>query len=69
MRFTPEGGKQFAVDERKWELPANELALQYRQLWIVEDVCQSMKSPRATRPAFHKCDETSRRSQFARSRT
>ena len=70
------GGKQFAVDEDKikeearydgkWvlatntDLPAREVALKYKQLWMVEDVFRSMKSLLDTRPIFHKCDETIR---------
>ena len=70
------GGKQFAVDEEKiqeearydgkWvlttnmDLPAAEVALKYKQLWMVEDVFRSMKSLLDTRPIYHKCDETIR---------
>ncbi len=70
------GGKQFAVDEDKikeearydgkWvlttnmDLPSREVALKYKQLWMVEDVFRSMKSLLDTRPIFHKCDETIR---------
>jgi len=42
------------------DLPAREVALQYKQLWMVEDVFRSMKSLLDTRPIFHKCDETIR---------
>src|ERR1039458_9765798 len=71
-----QGGKQFAVDEDKIEeearydgkwvlttntdLPAAEVALKYKQLWMVEDVFRSMKSLLDTRPIYHKCDETIR---------
>ena len=70
------GGKQFAVDEGKikeearydgkWVLTTNmdlapaEVALKYKQLWMVEDVFRSMKSLLDTRPIYHKCDETIR---------
>jgi transposase len=70
------GGKQFAVDEEKineearydgkWvlttnmDLPPAEVALKYKQLWMVEDVFRSMKSLLDTRPIYHKCDETIR---------
>ena len=70
------GGKQFAVDEEKikeearydgkWVLTTNmdiapaEVALKYKQLWMVEDVFRSMKSLLDTRPIYHKCDETIR---------
>jgi transposase len=75
-KYLRAGGKQFAVDEDKikgearydgkWvlttntELPAPEVALKYKQLWMVEDVFRSMKSLLDTRPIFHKCDETIR---------
>jgi transposase len=73
-KFPRAGGKQFAIDEDKikeearcdckWvlttntDLPASEVALEYKQLWMVEDVFRSMKSLLDTRPVYHKCDET-----------
>ena len=75
-KYLRAGGKQFAVDEDKikeearydgkWvlttntDLPVREVALKYKQLWMVEDVFRSMKSLLDTRPVFHKCDETIR---------
>lgn len=75
-KYLRAGGKQFAVDEDKiqeearydgkWvlttntDLPAREVALKYKQLWMVEDVFRSMKSLLDTRPIFHKRDETIR---------
>ena len=75
-KFLRAGGKQFAVDEDKikeearydgkWvlttntDLPASEVALKYKQLWMVEDVFRSMKSLLDTRPIFHRCDEAIR---------
>lgn len=75
-KYLRAGGKQFAVDERKIEaearydgkwvlttnmdLPTPEVALKYKQLWMVEDVFRSMKSLLDTRPIYHKCDETIR---------
>jgi len=75
-KFLRSGGQQFAVDEDKvreearydgkWvlttntDLPAREVALKYKQLWMVEAVFRSMKSLLDTRPIFHKCDETIR---------
>lgn len=41
-------------------LSAKELALKYKQLWMVEDIFRSMKSLLETRPIHHKCDETIR---------
>ena len=75
-KFLRAGGKQFAIDEDKikeearydgkWvlttntDLPTSEVALKYKQLWMVEDVFRSMKSLLDTRPIYHKCDETIR---------
>ena len=75
-KFLRSGGQQFAVDEDKvseearydgkWvlttntDLAAREVALKYKQLWMVEAVFRSMKSLLDTRPIFHKCDETIR---------
>ena len=56
-------------DERydgKWvlhtntDLPAAEVALQYKQLWRVEALFRSVKSLLRTRPIYHQCDETIR---------
>jgi transposase len=41
-------------------LSAREVALKYKQLWMVEDVFRSMKSLLDTRPIYHKRDETIR---------
>ena len=75
-KYLRAGGKQFAVDEDKikeearydgkWvlttntDLAAREVALKYKQLWMVEDVFRSMKSLLDTRPIYHKRDETIR---------
>jgi len=75
-KYLRAGSKQFAVDEDKikeearydgkWvlttntELPVREVALKYKQLWMVEDVFRSMKSLLDTRPVFHQRDETIR---------
>jgi transposase len=69
-------GSRFVVDDEriqaetrfdgKWvlrtntELPAAEVALKYKQLWMVEQLFRTTKSLLATRPIFHKCDETIR---------
>ena len=66
----------FAIDEDKikrearydgkWvlrtntDLSAQEVALKYKQLWMVELVFRTTKSVLETRPIFHKCDETIR---------
>ena len=56
-------------DERfdgKWvlrtntDLPTEEVALQYKQLWTVEEIFRTMKSTLETRPIFHHHDDTIR---------
>lgn len=42
------------------ELTAEEIALQYKQLWMVEEVFRTAKTLLETRPIFHRCDETIR---------
>jgi DDE family transposase len=42
------------------KLDAAEVALQYKQLWMVEQWFRSCKALLQTRPIFHKCDETIR---------
>ena len=39
-------------------LPASEVALQYKELWMVEYVFRDMKSILETRPVYHQLDET-----------
>lgn len=41
-------------------LPAAEIALKYKQLWMVEDIFRSMKSLLETRPIWHHRDATIR---------
>jgi transposase len=73
-RYVRATGEHFAIDTEKvkaearydglWvlctstELPAKDVALKYKQLWMVEDAFRSMKSLLETRPIWHKCDET-----------
>lgn len=73
-RFVKTAGERFTIDEQKirdearfdgkWvlttntELSARELALKYKQLWMVEAIFRTMKSELATRPIFHQCDDT-----------
>jgi transposase len=73
-RYLKSEGARFEIDEDKiqgeelfdgtWVLRTNtkfpfvEVALQYKQLWTVEDIFRTMKSIMETRPIFHKCDET-----------
>jgi len=41
-------------------LPIDEVAFQYKQLWMVEQAFRSVKSVLETRPIYHKCDDTIR---------
>jgi Transposase DDE domain len=75
-KYLQSQGKRFTIDEKKllkearydgkWvlrtntDLPAAEIALKYKQLWMVEEIFRSAKSWLQTRPIFHKCDETIR---------
>jgi len=75
-KYLKRAKSQFEVDEArikyearydgKWalrtntDLPAAEVALKYKQLWMVEHVFRSTKSLLETRPVWHKCDETIR---------
>lgn len=75
-KFLKSGKKGFEIDfekadkdtrfDGKWVLRTNtdldtaEVALKYKQLWMVERVFRSAKSLLRTRPIFHKCDETIR---------
>ena len=42
------------------ELSAVEVALKYKQLWMVEEMFRTAKTLLETRPIYHKCDETIR---------
>lgn len=69
-------GKRFEVDRQKvedearfdgiWVLQTDsdlapaEVALKYKELWMVEAVFRSLKSILETRPIYHKCDDTIR---------
>jgi transposase len=58
--------KQEARYDGKWvlrtstKLSAEDTALKYKQLWMVEDIFRTTKSILDTRPIWHKCDETIR---------
>lgn len=58
--------RQEARYDGKWvlrtntDLPAAEVALKYKQLWMVEEMFRSMKSVLETRPIYHRRDETIR---------
>jgi len=47
------------------ELSTEEVALRYKDLWMVEDVFRSLKSVLRTRPVWHQCDETIRGHVFS----
>lgn len=75
-KYLKSSGTTFQIDEDKikeesrfdgkWVLTTNtdlssrEVALQYKQLWMVEQIFRSMKTILTTRPIYHKCDETIR---------
>jgi len=75
-KYLKSAGAAFEIDEKKikedarydgkWvlttttDLSAREVALQYKQLWMVEQVFRSMKTTLTTRPIYHKCDDTIR---------
>ena len=58
--------KEEAMYDGKWILTTNtklaprEVALKYKQLWMVERIFRDMKTILQSRPIFHKCDETIR---------
>ena len=69
-------GSRFQIDQAKlrrearfdgkWvlqtdlDLPAEEIALKYKELWTVEALFRDVKSILETRPIYHRCDETIR---------
>ena len=73
-RYVAASGERFIIDAEKvkaeerydglWVLVSNtafsarEVALKYKQLWMVEAAFRSMKSLLATRPIYHQSDET-----------
>jgi len=73
---TPKKDEHFQIDEDKilaeakydgiWvlqtdlDMSAKEVALHYKELWMVENIFRTIKSILANRPVFHKCDETIR---------
>lgn len=72
----PKKDEHFQIDEDKilaeakydgiWvlqtdlDMSAQEVALHYKELWMVENIFRTIKSILANRPVFHKCDETIR---------
>ena len=79
-RYLKGGKEGFSVDEDKiaedarfdgkWVLRTNtdlgawETAIQYKQLWTVEEIFRTMKSTLDTRPIFHHFDQTIRGQVF-----
>jgi transposase len=75
-RYLTKGGKHFEIDrdaiarerryDGKWVLRTNtdwsaaEVALRYKQLWMVEHTFRDLKSLMQTRPVFHRTDEAIR---------
>ena len=75
-KYLATSGRAFHIDEEKvkaesrfdgkWVLRTNtslsaaEVALKYKQLWMVEQLFRSAKSLLSTRPVFHKYDRTIR---------
>jgi hypothetical protein len=67
FEIDPQKIKSEARYDGKWvlrtdldELSAEDVALRYKQLWMVEDCIRSIKSILETRPIFHHHDETIR---------
>jgi len=62
----PEKVEEDARFDGKWvlqtttDLPADRVALKYKELWQVEQVFRDMKSILGTRPIYHQTDETIR---------
>jgi len=75
-KYLKSAGAAFEIDEAKikddarydgkWvlttttDLSSRHVALQYKQLWMVEQIFRSMKTILTTRPIYHKCDDTIR---------
>lgn len=75
-KYLKSRGQRFEIDRKKirdearfdgkwvlrtnWEADAPEVALRYKDLWMVESIFRTMKSLLDTRPIYHKCDETIR---------
>ena len=75
-KYGKASGANFSIDEEKikeetffdekWVLRTNsrltgvEVALKYKELWMVEHIFRSVKSILETQPIYHRCDETIR---------
>jgi transposase len=66
VRVDYDKAKEEARCDGKWvlqtntDLSADEVALKYKELWMVERLFRDLKSILETRPIYHKCDETIR---------
>jgi transposase len=56
-------GKWVLTTDRN-DLSAEDVALQYKMLWMVENIFWTMKSGLNTRPIFYKLDRTIREHVF-----
>jgi hypothetical protein len=79
-RYLKTKGSSFEIDAKKVEeearydgkwvlrtntdIPASAVAMKYKQLWMVESLFRTIKSVLATRPIYHKRDETIRGHAF-----
>jgi transposase len=50
-------GKWVLTTDRE-DMPAEKVALQYKRLWMVEQIFRTMKSGLDTRPIYHKLNDT-----------
>jgi transposase len=67
FKIDPDRAQKEARFDGKWvlqtnmeDMPAENIALAYKQLWMVESLFRNVKSLLETRPIYHKCDETIR---------
>ena len=51
---------KWALRTNWWSASAAEVALRYKELWMVESIFRATKTVLETRPIYHKCDDTIR---------
>jgi hypothetical protein len=51
---------KWVLRTNRFDCEAAEIALRYKELWMVEAIFRATKSVLVTRPIYHKCDETIR---------
>jgi len=51
---------KWVLRTNRFDCAAAEIALRYKELWMVEAIFRATKSVLETRPIYHKCDETIR---------